>query len=205
MFDDPDPTVRWVILGIVVFNIAVSGVYRKKARERSGTLARATEPARIKLARMAVGLPMFAGLIAYLIRPAWMAWASLPLPIPLRWPGLAIAFASVPFLGWVLRSIGSNISETIYTKEGHELVRKGPYRWIRHPLYTGGTALVLGIALAAANAYLLAGVAVLVVIWDRVIIPAEERELLGKFGDDYRAYMATTGRWLPRLRRVPHG
>ena len=195
-----DVTLRWVILGIVVLNAAVSGTCRRKARERTGPLERRSEPGRIKLARSLVGLPLFTGLVAYLVRPDWMAWAAVALPSEVRCLGVLMALSSIPFLAWVLRSIGSNISETVFTKEAHELVHAGPYSWVRHPLYSGGVWLLAGVSLAAANWFLAAGTVVMVIVWDRVIIPAEERELIAKFGEAYRSYMSATGRWLPRGR-----
>jgi hypothetical protein len=54
-----------------------------------------------------------------------------------------------------LGNLGRNVSETVLTKESHELVTSGPYRWIRHPLYTTGIALFVALGLIAANWFIL--------------------------------------------------
>jgi protein-S-isoprenylcysteine O-methyltransferase Ste14 len=45
---------------------------------------------------------------------------------------------TLPAALWVFSALGRNVSETVLTKGDHELVTAGPYRWIRHPLYTTG-------------------------------------------------------------------
>ena len=116
-----------------------------------------------------------------------------------------LGLSAVPAAYWVFTSLGRNVSETILTKSHHTLVTTGPYRWIRHPLYTTGAALLLAIGLMAANWFiLLLGLGALASL-RMVVIPLEERELLRKFGDAYRAYMHRTGRLWPRVRRLSQG
>jgi protein-S-isoprenylcysteine O-methyltransferase Ste14 len=90
------------------------------------------------------------------------------------------------------------VSETVLTKEHHELVTHGPYRWIRHPLYANGIALLLAIGLMAANWLILALTLIALVAIGLVVVPAEESALLAKFGAEYRAYMGRTGGLWPR-------
>ena len=99
----------------------------------------------------------------------------------------------VPAAWWVFSSIGRNVTETVLTKADHALVTTGPYRWIRHPLYTMGGALFVAVGLMSASWFIL-GVACLAVALLRVVIvPREEHALIAKFGDEYRAYMNRTG------------
>jgi protein-S-isoprenylcysteine O-methyltransferase Ste14 len=80
----------------------------------------------------------------------------------------------------------------------HTPVTAGPYRWVRHPFYVATALAVLTDSLMAANGFLaLTGVVVLALIVLRTA--REERNLVARFGDDYRRYMATTGRFFPRL------
>jgi protein-S-isoprenylcysteine O-methyltransferase Ste14 len=62
--------------------------------------------------------------------------------------GFALCVAGMAFLGWARQHLGRNWSQTVAIKEGHELVTSGPYRYVRHPMYTGG--LVAGIVSALA-------------------------------------------------------
>ena len=102
---------------------------------------------------------------------------------------------------WVMRSIGRNISETVLTKATHELVTKGPYRWIRHPLYTTGLILLTGLSLLAANAFIATLVLLIGGLIVGVVIPREEASLVQTFGERYQRYRQHTGRLMPSLHR----
>jgi protein-S-isoprenylcysteine O-methyltransferase Ste14 len=86
------------------------------------------------------------------------------------------------------------------TREEHEPVTGGPYRWVRHPLYTVGTSFFVSLSLLAANWFMgLASLVVLVMLSIR--LPKEEEKLIERFGDEYRSHMKRTGRLLPRIER----
>ncbi|MDH3208679.1 MAG: isoprenylcysteine carboxylmethyltransferase family protein, partial [Gemmatimonadota bacterium] len=115
------------------------------------------------------------------------------------WVGVGLGILSVPAAYWVFSSIGQNVSETVLTKEHHELVTHGPYHWIRHPLYTMGLALLGGIGLMAANWFILLYCLVALIAVRMVVIPREESALIATFGDRYRDYMGRTGAMVPKL------
>ena len=80
---------------------------------------------------------------------------SLPLNdrfVPLRlWPvqlGAALTFAGIAFAIWARMRIAGNWSSDVTLKRDHELIVDGPYRWVRHPIYTGILLGLLGTALA---------------------------------------------------------
>jgi protein-S-isoprenylcysteine O-methyltransferase Ste14 len=91
------------------------------------------------------------------------------------------------------------VSETVLTKEEHHLVESGPYKWVRHPLYTTGVTLFIALGLMQGNWFVLFMSVVTALLLRLLIIPAEEKALVAKFGDQYRAYMGRTGRLLPRV------
>ena len=106
---------------------------------------------------------------------------------------------TVPAAYWLFSALGRNVSETVLTKQQHELVTHGPYHWIRHPLYATGITLILAVGLMAANWFiLLLGVVALAAV-RLAVIPMEERALLAKFGNDYRDYIQRTGGMSPRV------
>ena len=146
-----------------------------------------------------VGLLLWMGVIAYLIHPPWMAWASLELPRWLRWAGVGVFLLGVGLLAWALRNLGKNLTDTVVTRREHTLVTRGPYYWVRHPFYDSAALLMLSISLIAANwFFLLAGSVVLLLLVVRT--QKEEERLLARFGDSYREYTSRTGRFVPRLR-----
>ena len=65
---------------------------------------------------------------------------------------------------WTFRSLGKNLTDTVVTRRQHTLVQHGPYRWIRHPLYSSAALLIAALSLIAANWFFFAGCAVLCVL-----------------------------------------
>ncbi len=195
---------RWIALTIFSATLAISSWHRRRARLSTGTIPRRSEPTPLVLGRLLVALPLFGGVLLYLVAPSAMAWSSIPMAPWLRWTGVVLGALTVPAAHWVLRTLGPNVSETIFTKGEHRLVREGPYRWVRHPLYAVGIALFVGVGLLAANAFILVCAAAALLGVRLVIIPREEEQLIAKFGDEYRRYRSGTGALLP-VRLLPGG
>ncbi len=183
-------------------SLFIAGSYRRRAEPIGGRVspraAFAQEGPLIYLLLRVLGPLLWLGGIAYAIYPPILARAALPLPAWLRWCGVGAA-AVVPFLIlWAQRHLGGNVTRTVVTKGEHSLVTTGPYRWIRHPLYTSGIIFFAALSLVAATWFFAALMAVLAV---PLIIRTrrEEAMLVERFGDAYRAYMQRTGRFFPRL------
>lgn len=190
---------RWLALIILVAALSISGYHRRRARAATGTIPRKSEGVLFMLARAAVAVPLFGSVLVYIINPAWMAWASLPLPNWARWAGAVLGILALPGVHWVLRNLGNNVSETVLTKANHTLVQEGPYRWVRHPLYTTGLLAFFALGLMIASAVTL-GFALLAFLAVRLfVIPREEAALQSRFGQTYSDYMAHTGALIPRL------
>ena len=196
----PDAIFRWFALALLITAIGLSGFHRRRARVGSETIARSRESAPLIAGRLLVALPFLAGTLAYILNPAWMAWGSLEIPVWLRWIGVGLGVAVVPAVHWVLSSLGKNVSETVLTKNDHQLVQHGPYRWVRHPLYTTGTTMLFALGLMAASWFLLTLAALALVLIRLVVVPIEEGELTRRFGAGYTNYMSHSGAMLPRLR-----
>jgi protein-S-isoprenylcysteine O-methyltransferase Ste14 len=145
-----------------------------------------------------MALALFGASLAHAVRPDWMAWASIPVPETLRWLGFFLGVLTVPAVHWVLSALGRNVTETVLTKEGHQLVTGGPYRWVRHPLYTTGLALFLALGLMAGSWFVLLVTVMAFALLRMIVIPREEQALLAKFGERYRAYIRRTGRLVPK-------
>ncbi len=194
-----DTFFRLATLLMLVITFTTSGRTRRKADRTGGDdISFAGEGRFIYNLRVGSALVFYLSLLAWLIYPPLIAWASIALPLPLRLAGLALAALMVPLLLWMLRSLGDNITPTVVVRAEHTLVTHGPYRWIRHPLYTFGSTFFIGVSIAAQSLLMLAaGLTALVALFLRTRI--EEEQLEARFGDAYRAYRARTGRFLPRL------
>jgi protein-S-isoprenylcysteine O-methyltransferase Ste14 len=191
---------RWFALAVLIGSLTVSGYHRRRARVQGEIIPRRREGPLLMAGRALVALLLFGGAAAYVANPAWMAWASYDAPVWLRWLGVVLGLFTVPAVHWVLSTLGRNVSETMLTKDHHELVTGGPYRWIRHPLYTTGVVLFAALGLMAANWFILLFAVLALLSMRLVVVPLEERALLARFGADYHQYIRRTGAMLPRLR-----
>lgn len=188
---------RLAVAAILAVNLAISGRFRRRARDVE-TIERRAEGLPLILGRLALVVPGLLLLGTYLVAPDRLAWARLDLPTWLRVGGGLLGLATVPMNVWILASIGANISETVLTKESHRLVDHGPYARVRHPLYTSGLAMLLALSLLAANWAMLALTTVAGIVIAAVVVPREERELERRFGGAYADYRRQTGAFLPR-------
>ena len=198
---DLDATFRpFVVAGFLL--IMLIGVpFRVRSQATGEKLDRTQEGMAMMIALRLAGLALWAGAIAFMINPRSMAWASLPFPAWLRWTGAAIGAVTPLLLLWTLGSLGPNLTDTVVTRQAHSLVTRGPYRWVRHPFYDCMALFTLSLGLMSANWFVLAaGVAVFGLLAARS--RTEELKLLERFGEPYRSYRASTGRFLPGIGRV---
>ena len=186
---------------LLLSGFSVSIYFRRKANQTGEEIDGNDEGGLILNLRRIFGVLLWLSAFAYLINPAWMAWSQLPLPYWLRWVGAGIMLVCVPLIYWVFSSLGMNVTPTVVTRREHSLVTQGPYRWVRHPLYTVGFLMFVGLSLLAANWFILA-VLVLGIIPISKRTPLEEARLIERFGDEYRVYMQHTGRYLPKISRI---
>ena len=189
-----------IILFVGAAVVLPVGIHHRLKSRTDERLDRRQEGWLILLSLRPLALACVGGLVAFLIEPGWMAWASIPLPGLVRWVGVLIGVLASGLLIWTFRSLGHNLTDTVVTRRNATLVTLGPYRWIRHPFYLAmGTAVVAN-GLITANGYLAAtGIAAFVVIVARTSI--EEGKLIDRFDTEYEEYMRSTGRFLPRIHR----
>ena len=118
-------------------------------------------------------------------------------PVWLQYVGLDLAVAGLAFREWAIVRLGRFFARTVQVEQGHRLIKDGPYRWLRHPAYTGMLAIYFGLVLALGTwvgAILALAVMFAATFWR---IRIEEQVLLDAFGDEYRAYMQRTWRLIP--------
>ncbi len=189
---------RLMIFLFMLANFTISGYYRRKADIKDQKTTFAEENQTLLKLRNIGALLMYGSILAYLIYPPVMRWAQIPIPSSIRWAAVGVMGLLVPAFYWLFSSLGSNITPTVSIRKQHELVTTGPYRWIRHPLYSFGTVLIIAIAVAAANWFIL-GVGVLTFIPLALRTPLEEQRLLETFGEKYQEYMQKTNRYFPKF------
>lgn len=193
---------RWVVATVLLAMIVISSYFRKRARQSGDVILRSREDTTIVLGRILGSLVLFGSIITYIVNPRWMSWSQLMLPSWLRCLAVLVCVAAIISLYYVFLTIGANISETYLTKRNHVLVTSGPYRWIRHPLYSFSIAGFLSMAIVASNWFIGAATLLAFVAVSSFVVPKEEAALIEKFGSEYRNYMERTGRFVPRFRSV---
>jgi protein-S-isoprenylcysteine O-methyltransferase Ste14 len=124
---------------------------------------------------------------------------ELPVPEPLRWVGLALVVLGVSIALWAIATLGRHYDLELEIHRDHELVRTGPYRFVRHPIYTGLGLHFAGACLATGNLVLIAGT--LCVTFPALYLRAktEEHLLRERFGAAYDAYARAVGMLVPLL------
>src|SRR5262252_2203535 len=121
-------------------------------------------------------------------------------PGGLAWPvvaGLALMVAGIGLRAWSIVTLGRFFQYQIKVQPGHRVVTSGPYRFVRHPSYTGIALVLAGIALACDDVWSLVAVAVLGGAGLAVRIHAEERQLAQTLGAEYERFAAGRKRLVP--------
>jgi protein-S-isoprenylcysteine O-methyltransferase Ste14 len=193
-----DDALRAVFIAIVLVVLPVGIYHRVKSQATGESLDRRQEGWFILATLRPIGAVLAVSLGIYLFDRESMAWSSMALPLWLRWTGVALCALGGTLLLWSFQRLGKNLTDTVVTRKAHTLVVAGPYHWVRHPFYDAVALFLLGLSLFAANWFLsITSVVILALLVIRT--PTEEAKLLARFGDDYRAYVARTGRFVPRF------
>ncbi len=195
---DFDSFFRFFTIGLLIAMFSISGYFRSKADKEGGPLKPSGTPLLIilRLGAVLVLIPF----VGNLINLEWFSWSRMDGPIWLRWIGALMSLSMLPLIYWLFSTIGKNISPTHATRSDHQLITSGPYRFIRHPLYTFGFLAYLGIALMNISWWLLVGLLIMMLpLIYRT--PKEEENLIESFGEDYKEYVSKTGRYWPNLFR----
>ena len=114
------------------------------------------------------------------------------------WAGVLVTALGMGISVWARLSLGANWSGMVTLKQDHELVRKGLYRWIRHPIYTGILLGFIGTAIIRGNYG--AGVGFVILLLSFYFkARREENFLRQEFGEGFEEHLRRTGMFLPRL------
>lgn len=189
-----------VLLPILIISFAAHRGYYVKYHSRPewDTMKKREEGIASKVAGL-LGMAGFISMVAYATNPNWLAFASLSFPLWSRWAGVGIALLGFFLLQWAQGTLADSWSDTPRMMKDQTLITSGPYRTIRHPIYTA-FLLILGSTLLISSNWLVGlcwlGMTTLEVISR---INFEEALMTEFFGNQYREYMKKTGRLLPKI------
>jgi len=130
---------------------------------------------------------------------SWLDFANYTLPTWAGWIGVALIAAALYVFWRAHADLGLNWSPTLEIREKHELITRGIYGVIRHPMYSSQWILAIAQPLLLQN--WLVGFANLIIFipFYFLRVQAEEKMMLDSFGDEYRDYMKKTGAILPKV------
>lgn len=186
------PYVRWSPLWLsAALWIAFMGYWSAAAKNASAAKSSETRASRARHERLMNGALLLLFLSVPPLRGRFLPPSALLVPL-----GLSLHAASFLFAIWARRHLGSNWSGAITVKADHELVRSGPYRFIRHPIYTAMLGMFVGTALVSGEWHALLGVAVILYAYVRKI-RLEEQTLAGAFGGAYEEYRRASWALVP--------
>lgn len=189
------PHYRQLMLGLwlawaLYWVVSAYGTKRTRRRESLGSRLSHVLP-------LAIGVVLIAWPHLHLGR--WLERPLLP-PGPLRFgSALVLVVAGLAFTVWARVHLGANWSGTVTLKEGHELIRSGPYAYARHPIYTGLLVALLGSAVACGELRALVGLAVVTAAFVRKL-RTEERFMRESFPEQYARYSSEVPALIPFAR-----
>jgi protein-S-isoprenylcysteine O-methyltransferase Ste14 len=189
--------VLYIIAGIAMFAIRI--YYQKKVWQD-----------RKQVEVKEGGISLFAGSIAalttlvfgfeYIVCPGTFSFAySIPYPSWLRWLGGFSLAGGITLLGLSHHHLGRSFHSLVVSKADRVFVETGPYRWIRHPIYTAYLVNYVSGGLLAGNLVLTFVPVIFFGVLVFMRVDKEEALLIDEFGQSYRDYMERTGRLLPRV------
>jgi protein-S-isoprenylcysteine O-methyltransferase len=183
-----------IAVALLVTFFSLEGRLRQGAEARSleaGVMDRGTT--------RGVGAAFGGSLLAVLASPLLNALEIGVLPPVVGWIGVGLMLVGLALRVWAVRVLGPAYTRTLRTEERQGLVRRGPYRLLRHPGYAGTLTMWLGAGLATGNAAATIVVLLANAIAYRARIAAEEAMLASTFGDEYREYARHSWRIVPHL------
>lgn len=138
--------------------------------------------------------------VAYPFYPWWVARFDVAVPDPFRWAAVFVASANLALLIWTHRALGEYWSAGLELKTRHSLITSGPYRYVRHPMYTAVFGFFSSLGIVTANWLIIVpAIAIVSVLFVRIRF--EESMLRDRFGDLYEAWADSTGALFPRVGR----
>ncbi|SRR6266496_4708676 len=178
----------WIIFAVVW---VVAWLRTKRTQERAAFHS-----------RLLYSIPIAGG--SYLmfsdnIPGGWLRLHIVPKNTVVEVIAVCLTAAGIAFAIWARFYLGQNWSSVVSVKVGHELIRTGPYAWVRHPIYSGLLLALFGTALARDKAI---GMIALPLFWLGFWIKSrfEEQFMRKTFGQEYEEYSSSTGALVPKIR-----
>ncbi len=186
----------YIYFAAVIAEMAIRAPISSKQRKEPKSNRKITTQENIMLGLLFIAMLLVP--ILYVATP-WLDFANYTLPVWARWLGVLIMAGAI-FVFWRSHAdLGLNWSPSLEIREKHELITRGIYSLIRHPMYASQWLWVIAQPLLLPN-WIAGWLNLLVFIFFYTLrVKAEEQLMLEQFGDQYRAYMQKVGAVLPKF------
>ena len=151
--------------------------------------------------RLLYGVPVLLGsylMFSQRLHLGWWTTRAIPRTEIIQALAVVITATGIELAIWARFYLGRNWSGTVTIKVGHTLTRTGPYKWVRHPIYSGILLAMVGTALSFGRPAGAIGIALLYLGF-AFKLRLEEQFMRKTFGQEYEEYAKTTGALVPRL------
>jgi protein-S-isoprenylcysteine O-methyltransferase Ste14 len=186
----------YIIYTIILIFVKKSASKRKKLNKEEKIFYLYAKKDSIILITLIIFEVIF--LFFYILKIPFIYKFNIKLSTTLRFLSIFTGCLGLTLIGWASFILDGEFSETIELKENHRLITKGPYHYIRHPIYSGFILMHLGITMALSNLliFFIFNVGLAILLIER--IPREEKVLKAYFGIKWIEYCKNTGRFLPK-------
>jgi protein-S-isoprenylcysteine O-methyltransferase Ste14 len=157
-----------------------------------------TESVWFRVLRLVILGITFVLLLSHWLRAGWLGRRFLPDTAIERAAGVPITAAGLLVCIWARRTLGEYWTDKVALKVDHQLIRRGPYAYLRHPIYSGVLLAIAGTALAIGE---WRGLIALFLLGTNYFVKAKREEwlLAARFGDDFIEYKQQAGFLTPRF------
>lgn len=186
----------WIYFGAIVAEMVIRAPISSKQRKEPKINHQVTKQENILLGLLFVAM-LFVPVIY--VATKWLDFANYSLPVWTNWLGVFILAGALVVFWRAHTDLGLNWSPSLEIREKHELITRGIYGFVRHPMYASQWLWVIAQPLLLPN--WIAGFLNLIVFifFYTLRVKAEEQLMLERFGEQYRSYMQNVGAVFPKL------
>ena len=170
--------------------------YQRRYKQTHAARESEIAPGREKLLTHIMGLSLAVPGMMWLFS-GWLSFGQFALPDSLRLAGFAVGVYGVWWFYRIHRTLGDNWSPVLEIRREHTLIVTGPYKRLRHPMYSDMLLWLVSFVLITANWFYALTISAGLALLFSLRIPDEERLMLERFGQHYKAYMKRTKRLIP--------
>jgi protein-S-isoprenylcysteine O-methyltransferase Ste14 len=194
-----EPLFRTIVGLLLVLFVLHRAFYTRKIQHANEEVVDKPDLGALSKIASLIAVPAFLATLIYLFFPQWLIWSEIDLSSWIRWLGVIAAAVGFGLLQWSQSALGKNWSDDPVLIQDHRLVTNGPYRWVRHPLYSAFLLIFASLTLISAS-WLIGLLWLAMTALDILArVSTEESLMLQQFGGEYQSYMQKTGRFLPRI------